>query len=219
MSYWDHLELKISIKDAEIDIGENIDQSNLEVIVKLTSGAVETVSVANSTNEIYFDITNQYDVLRFSLVERDTQLLFGTVSFNVSTFNEKLNFPFRQWVSLKSTPSSDLFNGILGEHQITVPRILVSFEAIPSQEERKTDDKNEGLIKGNVYTKGNLKVVLQNMKIDPSKWRGRKAKEETIATLSEVEHTDIEKHMERKTLELIDIVRMEKQKLSEEEDK
>ena len=72
MSYWDHLELKISIKDAEIDIGENIDQSNLEVIVKLTSGAVETVSVANSTNEIYFDITNQYDVLRFSLVERDT---------------------------------------------------------------------------------------------------------------------------------------------------
>ena len=187
MSSWDHLELKLSVKDAEIDQFENINRDNLEVIIKLTSGAIETVSLSNPLNEIYFDITNQYDVLRFSLVERETQLLFGTVSFTVSKFNEKLNIPFQQWISLNWTPSSDMFNGIFGENQTTLPRILVAFEAVPSKEESKTEDNNERLIKGNVFTKGNLKVILQNKKIDPSKWRGRKAKEETIATLSEAQ--------------------------------
>jgi chromosome segregation ATPase len=74
-----------------------------------------------------------------------------------------------------------------------------------------------GLIPGQVYTKGNLKVSLERKRVDPGKFRGVKSKEEVVAVLSEVNQTDLEKHMELKTMELIEEVNLEKSRLNEEE--
>lgn len=78
--------------------------------------------------------------------------------------------------------------------------------------------KNSGLVPGKVFTKGNLKVSLERVRVDPSKRRGANSKEEVIAVLSEVDPTSLEKHMEAKTAELVEEVNTEKDKLNAEEE-
>lgn len=78
--------------------------------------------------------------------------------------------------------------------------------------------KSSGLVPGKVFTKGNLKVSLERVRADPSKRRGVNSKEEVVAFLSEVDPTELEKHMEAKTAELVEEVNNEKDKLNVEEE-
>lgn len=138
---------------------------------------------------------------------------------------------------MQSSAYDDDFRGEVGENESDKPRILISYtaEELPDSSSVEIhgqtdqiitndsghDDSRKpligGLIPGKVYTKGNLKVSLERKRVDPSKSRGLKSKEEVVAVLSEVNQTDLEKHMERKTIELIEEVNLEKSKLNQEE--
>lgn len=233
---WEAMKLIVTITDLETESSQKTDISNFEVIAKLTSGANETIDLGIPNDEAIFQIRNAYDILRFTLIEKSTQRMFGTVSFPVDRFSEKFKSRMSHWVSLKTSPLADEFKGKMGSNQTDKPRIYISYEAHQvfdiSESKTKTkqtvqsetgyDDSRPitspsgNLAPGNIFTKGNLKVILEKKRVNASQWRGRVAKEETIATLSGVKTEDFEKHMESITNELIDEVNRQKKQLNEE---
>jgi len=165
-------------------------------------------------------------------------LFLGSVSFNVKTFTQLLGREeVSHWVNLKASAYNDDFDGIFGQDQLEKPKILMNFKAVeipespsPDGNERQfqtttyeagTDGdkiKVGGLIPGKVYVKGNLKVSLERVRVNPSKRKGVNSKEEVVAVLSEVNPVELEKHMELKTAELIEEVNAEKEQLNLEEE-
>ena len=233
---WEAMRLIVTATNLELQDSGTTDTSDFEIIAKLTSGANETIDLGIPNDEAIFQIKNDYDILRFTLIEKSTQRLFGTVSFSVDKFAEKFNVRYAHWVSLKTSPLSDDFKGELGVDQSNKPRIYLSYEShrlldnsstkpnikkslAPRSDYDKSRSSSIGaLAPGNTYTKGNLKVSIEKKRQNPSRWGGRKAKDETIATIGEVKNDEFEKHMDKVTKDLIDEVNKQKKELNDEAD-
>jgi len=234
MDGWRDLKLILSAIKVELEDEEEIKTEDLRVDIKLTTGESGTLNIDSIPQ--FLEIRNGYGVLRWTLNTKD-DLFLGSVSFDVKVFSTLLGKETSHWVSLKASAYNDDFTGTIGQDEDQKPRILLNFkvEDLPDTPSPENFDRdytvvtNEegadnssmpvgGLIPGKVYTKGNLKVSLERVRVDPSKRRGMKSKEEVVAVLSEVQPNELEKHMELKTAELIEEVNMEKQKLENEEE-
>lgn len=195
------------------------------------------IVIGNKSEPVGFEIRDILSFLDLKLNDMNEDVFLGMVSFRTDKFYDSPDTKFQHWVTLHNTSRDADFRGSLGENQTGVPRILLSYSILPYDKvEHKKIQKTEqsmfeegdqdsrgyptgGLMPGNVYTKGNLRVALERKRVDQSKYRGLKGREETVAILSEVHHGDIEKHMEMVTNDLIDEVNREKQALNEDEER
>jgi len=131
MTDWQPLRVTLSIYEVEGD-NQYFDPGRYTATVKLNTGANIQLDLGDPENSGSLYLKDQYDTLRISLKEKNTEQVYGAVSFDAEMFRDS---PVaKQWITLNNSALSDVFQGEIGRDERNTPRIYLGYDAIPQAE-------------------------------------------------------------------------------------